>query len=491
MAGDPIRHVVLLMLENHSFDEMLGSVQLVYPTLDGVDINAATPRSNLDLANTPVFQVPTDAQQVPKDPNHETVNVLEQLVGPNQGFVRNYQRVVKHTSAADRQLIMGYYALGRLPALHGLAQEFTVCDHWFSSLPGPTWPNRFFALTGTSSGRVTMPEGLLHPHLGTIFAQTQDTLFDRLNQRQKRWRIYYYDFPSSLLLAHQRRLENLAHYERINRFFTDVREATTFPDFVFIEPKYFGRDQNDDHPPHNVFKAEKLIADVYNAIRSSEALWETTLLVIVFDEHGGFYDHVVPPPAIPPDDKHDEYTFDRLGVRVPALLVSPWVKAGVESTQFDHTSLLKYLTDKWQLGPLGARTAAANSIGTALTLNMPRTETLPFIRVPFTNLLAEHPELESDDTSIHHQALHTFADWLGQAEGEAATTVTEVLVAEASLWIRLKAGLGRWLRRIGRWLERDLQANRQKRVDATSLVARHRIEAARASESGARGGASS
>lgn len=477
-------------MENHSFDQMLGSLQLVYPQLDGVDIDAEPPRSNPDLTDAPVFQIPTDAQQVPKDPNHETRNVLRQLVGPNQGFVTNYQNEVKDTTPADRQLIMGYYALGWLPALHGLAQEFTVCDHWFSSLPGPTWPNRFFALTGTSSGRVKMPEGLLHPHLETIFAQTQDTVFDRLTERQKRWRIYYYDFPSSLLLAHQRRPQNLVHYERIDRFFTDVRDATTFPDFVFIEPKYFGLDQNDDHPPHNVFKAEKLIADVYNAIRSNAPLWHSTLLVVVFDEHGGFYDHVPPPPTVPPDDHHEEYTFDRLGVRVPALLVSPWVKAGVESTQFDHTSLLKYLTDKWQLGPLGARTAAANSIATALSLTSPRTDTLPFIRVPFTSLLAENPDLESDDASIHHEALHTFADWLGQAEGEAATTITEALVAEAGLWIRFKAALGRVLRAIGRWLERDLQGNREKRVDATSQIARRRIDEARASQSGAGGGAS-
>lgn len=486
--GDPIKHVVLLMMENHSFDQMLGCVQLVYPSLEGIDLTAPTPRSNPDLAGNPIYQIPTDAQQVPKDPNHDTVCVLEQLEGPNQGFVRNYQKVVKNTTPADQQLIMGYYALGRLPALHGLAQEFTVCDHWFSSLPGPTWPNRFFALSGTSSGRVTMPEGLAHPDLEALFAQTQDTLFDRLNEKEKSWCVYYYDFPSSLLLTHQRRPQNLARYERIDRFFSAVRDEATFPDFTFIEPKYFGLDQNDDHPPHNVFKAEKLIADVYSAIRSNDLLWESTLLVVVFDEHGGFYDHVSPPPAVPPDDNRQEWLFDRLGVRVPALLVSPWVKAGVETTVFDHTSLLKYLTDKWDLGPLGRRTAAANSIAVALDQSAPRQGTLPFIRVPYTNLIPESPDLESNDASKHQEALHTFATWLAQTEEVTLATAMESLATAAGIWVRFKAALGRLLRHLGRWLEGDLHRIQRERADQTGTVARHMIDKARTTRPEAQGG---
>ena len=93
--------------------------------------------------------------------------------------------------------------------------------------------------------------------------------------------------------------------------------------------------------------------------------------MIVYDEHGGFYDHVSPPGAIRPDDNQQEYTFDRLGVRVPAMLISPWVKAAVEHTQFDHTSVLKYLIEKWNLGPLGERTARANSIGIAIQKEQP------------------------------------------------------------------------------------------------------------------------
>jgi len=154
-----------------------------------------------------------------------------------------------------------------------------------------------------------------------------------------------------------------------------------FPQYVFIEPTYMGDHPNDNHPPHNFVNAEQLIAKVYNALRGNEALWESSLLVITYDEHGGYYDHVTPPAAVPPDDKHAEYTFDQYGVRVPTILISPWIDAGVDHTIFDHTSILKYLTDKYGLGPLGRRTAEANSFVTSLR-DTPRTDFPAPIIVP-------------------------------------------------------------------------------------------------------------
>jgi phospholipase C len=127
---------------------------------------------------------------------------------------------------------------------------------------------------------------------------------------------------------------------------------------TFIEPDYNGVTENDDHPPHDVMKAQKLLADVYNALRANPELWASTLLVLLYHEHGGFYDHVEPPAAVPPDNHHEEYTFDRLGIRVPALLVLPRVEQGFDATACDHTSLLKYLSEKWGLGPLAERSMA-------------------------------------------------------------------------------------------------------------------------------------
>jgi phospholipase C len=475
-AVDPIKHVVLLMLENHSFDQMIGSLQSEYPELDGVDIESPTARFNLDIAGSKVYQAPTIEQQLEQDPMHEHTNTMTQIADGNSGFVKDYQTNVRGSTVEGCQDIMGYYPPGYLPALHQLGQHFTVCDRWFSSLPGPTWPNRFFALTGTSAGCVLMPAGIAHPRLGEFTSQDQDTLFDRLNEAGKRWKTYFYDFPISLVLNHQRRFKNLAQYSLIKNFFTDVKDEVHFPDFAFIEPKYMGADQNDDHPPHNVFKAEKLIADVYNALRSNEQLWETTLLVVTYDEHGGFYDHVVPPATVAPDALRVDSTFafDQLGLRVPAILVSPWVEARVEHTMFDHTSLLRYLTDKWQLGPLGARTAQANSIAVALRANQ-RGDVLPFIRVPYTDLIPPKPELEQNDVSPHHRAIHAFALFLAIEEAAGVASLLSSLSRVASIWVRCRAWVGRVLMRLGKWLSADAQHQKQDVVRATSQLAKHQI----------------
>jgi phospholipase C len=471
IANDPIKHVVLLMMENHSFDQMLGCLQEVYPELDGVDINAPDPRYNLDIAGNKVFQVPTDEQQVRLDPKHENRFVLDQIDKGNSGFITDFEKNVSGSTAEDRQNVMGYYLLDRLPALHELGKNFTVCDRWFSSLPGPTWPNRFFALSGTSSGRVLMPEGPLHFRPQEAFVQDQYTIFDRLDESGRSWRIYYYDFPSSLLLNRQRRPEKLGGYKLINTFFPDARDEKSFPEFVFIEPKYFGADQNDDHPPHNIFKAQKLIADVYNAIRSNKELWESTLLVVVYDEHGGFYDHVEPPLAVPPDDHCEEWTFGRLGVRVPAILVSPWVGARVEKTVFDHTSLLKYMAEKWNLGPLGRRTEQANSIAVAINQRQPRDGTVPFIRVPYTQLMPDRPDLEKEDSSNHHEALHAFAAYLAETEDEATANLIKEFAKGANLWVKTKAAVGKLMMRMGSALTKGLEQQTKTRVTTTTRVA--------------------
>ena len=422
---DPIKHVVLLMMENRSFDHMLGALGSVFPGLDGVD--PAHPRVNLDDQGKAYPQAQTTTRQLQFDPKHEHPDVVVQLSNQNGGFIRDFIKNYPASTEADRQEIMGYFPIDFLPAIHSLARDFTVCDRWFSSVPGPTWPNRFFGLSGTSNGRILMPQGFNAPDLSKYFQQTQETLFDRLNEAGKSWKTYYYDFPASWLLLRQLLPQNIVHYHGIDEFFEDTRDERTFPDFVFIEPKYFGADENDDHPPHNIIKGEKLIADVYNALRSSPDLWSSTLLVLYFDEHGGMYDHVIPPSAVAPDDQQSEYSFDQLGVRVPALLISPWVSRAVEHSQFDHTSLLKYLTDKWNLGPLGRRTAAASSIATAIRETSQRTDTIPFIRVSYTQLIPEHPEWEQQDhDSLHHQGMQAFAQHLGDLmDGIGAKTLQQ------------------------------------------------------------------
>jgi Phosphoesterase family len=265
------------------------------------------------------------------------------------------------------------------------------------------------------------------PHDGTHdadlaghFQQDQDTIFDRLNEKGIHWKVYFHDLPQSWVLRHQRLPENAARYFYIDELFDDARgREEDFPEFCFIEPDYTGIAGNDDHPPHDIMKAQKLIADVYNALRANRNLWESTLLVVVYDEHGGFYDHVVPPMEVPPDEYCAEYSFNQLGIRVPAILVSPWVEARVESIQFDHTSLLRYLTDKWQLRPLPSkRVEKANSIGVAIR-NQIRKDDLFWIELSADQLTPPKLEREEDaieHTSTHDSALKRLRDYLWNQE---------------------------------------------------------------------------
>lgn len=414
-AHDPIKHVVLLMFENHSFDQMLGALREISPEVEGID--PKKPGLNRDDTGKEFQQVPTTERQMLLDPHHEVNHVRDQMADHNGGFVLDFARVNPRSTADERQFIMGYYPVDFLPALHRLAREFTICDHWFSSVPGPTWPNRFFALTGTSNGRVNMPEDGEHTvdFLGW-FQQDQATIFDRLTEQGISWKVYFHDIPQTVCLTHQRWPENAARYSPISDFFKDARGLEyDFPAFCLIEPDFNGFGENDDHPPHDVMKAQKLLADVYNAVRSHENLWNSTLLVVFYDEHGGFYDHVEPPAAVPPDGHHEEYDFKRLGIRVPALLVSPWVDRKADHTQFDHTSLLKYLIAKWNLGPLGKRTADAKSIGPLICMESVRTGTPDWIELTADQLRPPDPDKEEDAAAFisgHHKALALIAHYL-------------------------------------------------------------------------------
>jgi len=472
-AVDPIKHVIVLMMENKSYDQMLGSIKKIKPDTEGVDENL---NFNLDYKGNKIYQRITTEKQMNLDPIHEVPDVLKQIFNNNSGFIQDFVSNYPNSSAEDRQNVMGYYPLGFLPALHALATEYTVCDHWFASVPGPTWTNRFFAMSGTSSGRVKMPEDMKHPELNEIFYQTQKSIFDRLNEKNISWRSYVGDFPISLVLTHNREPDNLINYRSMNDFYKDAKgPAEHFPEFSFIEPRYLGENQNDDHPPHNTMKAEKLIADTYNAIRSNEALWKQSLLIVVYDEHGGFYDHVNPPAAVPPDDyKEEGYNFTQLGVRVPAILISPWVKKSVEKTVFDHTSVLKYLSDKWDLGPLGNRTKNANSIATALDFNDgPRNNCLSSIKIHDSDLISDKPYLEKHNENGNHKAIHSFAGFLNKknpAQIPPPAEVSSVVVFEDKVGAILeKYGAVR----LGMWFRSNADTYRKERIVHTLKVIDH------------------
>jgi phospholipase C len=405
MAQDFIKHVVVLMLENHSFDQMLGSLNVVYPDLDGVD--PAKLRSNPDFPNAAklIFQSETHLTSIPLDPAHEFDNVNHQIANDCGGFVRDYAQAHPECTDAEKGQVMAYYPLDFLPVLHELARNFLVCDKWFSSMPGPTWPNRFFIHSGTCKGHVKMPVGIFDPNW---HCYDQPTVYDRLNERSIKWNIYHDGEAQSLVMVHQ--LQYAVHYRDMDDFYEDAkRDAEAFPQYSFIEPCYSGKSQNDQHPPTDLMKGELLVAKIYNALRMNEPLWNETLLVLLYDEHGGFYDHVVPPITIAPDNCTKEFNFESLGVRVPAILISPWVDPGVLHTEFDHTSLLKYVSDKWKLGSLGARTAQAQSFSPELLKRaVARTDTPP----PFSDALLSPTELPNKRVNENQKSLVSFSQML-------------------------------------------------------------------------------
>lgn len=374
-----IRHVVVLMLENRSFDHMLGfTLGPGYPVdgLTGSESNPVSPTNPATVSVSPdaPFEMVTDGGHSLSDTN---IQLFLNPAGPppaggqpNQGFVFNYGQQ-KGMAPAGAGEIMRCFNPASLPTLSTLAAEFAVCDRWFSSMPGPTWPNRFFVHSATSKGEIS-----------NNWRANYDmrTIFENLTEAGLTWGIFSHDVPQAQLLWRLLAVEFEDNWQSIGGFKRLAREGR-LPSYSFIEPKYTGLfgEANDQHPPHDVRPGEKLIASVYEAVRTSPQ-WNDTLLVVTYDEHGGLYDHVEPPSsgpaATPPDDKTAKFGFNRLGVRVPTVLVSPWIPRGtIVSTTFDHASVPATLKAIFGLPEfLTARDANAATFHGVPSLLAPRTD---------------------------------------------------------------------------------------------------------------------
>jgi phospholipase C len=299
-------------------------------------------------------------------------------VPSNSGFVVNFKAAVASDLAKSYQdtipgtqpsQIMGMYTPSLLPILSGLAQGYAVCDRWFASAPTMTMPNRAFASAGTSQGHLD----------DTVKTFTCPSIFGRLSDKNIDWAIYGYnrdpmtrlDFPDTTQAAET----HFGHF----RDFQQRAAAGTLPAYTLLEPSW-DASGNSQHPNYDVASGEQLIHDVYVALRNGKA-WNSTLLVVTYDEHGGNYDHVAPPAnAAPPNDGtvgENGFDFTRFGLRVPAVLVSPLIPAGTVfrgKGPIDHTSVLKTISSRWGTVPLTGRDRAAASLGDVLTLAKPRTD---------------------------------------------------------------------------------------------------------------------
>jgi phospholipase C len=376
----PIKHIFVLMMENRSFDHLLG-----YSGIAGVS------------PPDPKWQTTPNADDPPaQDPPHEYGDVQRQIGGSPamSGFS------AQPYWPTSRQGFAG----ARLSVLGTLAARYFLFDNWFSSMPGPTWPNRFFVHAATSGGLDNSPSGVESIVTATIdslsFSFQNGTVFDRLSDAGRKWRVYHDDlFPQVLAIR------GMIDPFRLNTeqfswlrlagadFFTRDLNDNYDVDYTFIEPNHAivtgGVGGNSEHPKGSVAAGEAFIKYVYEAVRNSP-VWPESLLIITFDEHGGFFDRVAPPGAIAPGDdnrNHDRAeepqncAFNVFGVRVPAIVISPWLAAGGLGTRtyvakkFDHSAIIRTIFDVFNLdGSLTHRDASMTSFAGLCSLAAMRTD---------------------------------------------------------------------------------------------------------------------
>jgi phospholipase C len=429
-ALNKIKHIVVLMLENRSFDNLLG---WLYDPLNDPPFNRQPPGNfegvwgkNLSNPTVDGIAVPVgkgiDPTAPNPDPGEPFEDVYAQVYGQKavlplgqvppapptaanmQGFVYNYTLKCPGSKVSPNT-IMNCFTPKTVPVLSSLAYHYGVCDHWFSSVPTQTLCNRSFVHAGTSSGYVDNGGGD-----GILLVNDTPTIFNLLNDAGRAWKIYCASWiVTSLALLTQRRLWDDAfsnHFSYLHEFCEAAGKPGGLPAYSFIEPTYmdslFWGAENDMHPeaedyefygPSNVEQGEKLLYTVYNAVRNGPD-WESTMLIVLFDEHGGCYDHVSPPTAadcgfaispdgmvIPPTHVGGSgFKFDRLGVRVPAVVVSPFTAPGtIANKVYDHTSILSTLVNCFGLpqGLLGKRQEKAPDVSEALNLEDARQDVPP------------------------------------------------------------------------------------------------------------------
>jgi phospholipase C len=361
-----IEHIVVVMLENHSFDNILGML----PGVDGWTLDAfGNPTATNPYGNGTIqhaFRMPTTCQ-LPHQPSQEwRASWTAYNDGNMNGFVS--APISPSISGIVGGVAMGYWTSEDLPFIYSLADTFAVADRWFGSCLGQTDPNRRYLVAGTSSGMTDDISLSTSVSPGTLvqdalLATPTPTIFDILTAFDIPWVDYTESFP----LGESAQLDTTGDavvgtlYEKpVADFYTDAA-AGTLPSFCIVEPNYGTQSQEN---PQNMSLGEAFLAKVVHAIGASPT-WERTVLIFTYDEHGGYYDHVPPPPALKPDliepiVQPGESTYEgfgRFGVRVPGVLVSAYAKKGnyVSSKVYDHTSILALVERKWNLPALTFR----------------------------------------------------------------------------------------------------------------------------------------
>ena len=351
-----IKRIVVVMMENRSFDNLLGYLSL--PPISRNDVEGLGRVPDWKQRYASVYQghpyqpfLLTDPYHpIEADPPHERDPIALQMgqaesgVFPMNGFVANYANADDATppTAGSNPPVMGYFSAEQVPVSHFFAEQFTICDHWFSALPAGTQPNRLMAMSGYTQidvNQVPLPD--------------QELVYDWLTRRGIRWRVYHEELPFYAMMPRWAPVVvGGDQFRPFGRLFEDTENETPdeFPQVVFTEPAYTDAPHiglsSDDHAPSAIKGGQEFLLEVYRAITNDPELWSGTVMIVTYDEHGGFFDHVSPPPVRtdPPQGAKFNKPFETLGVRVPAFIISPFVKPGsAYHGLLDHTSILRLI----------------------------------------------------------------------------------------------------------------------------------------------------
>ncbi|KAL4585892.1 hypothetical protein LXL04_010519 [Taraxacum kok-saghyz] len=393
----PIKTIVILVQENHSFDQMLGWMKSLNPEIDGVTGEESNPISTTDPDSTRIHYS-NDSGFIQPDPGHSYQEVYEQIFGvpwteessssssgispTMEGFAQQAERKEVGLS----KIVMSGFKPDDIPVYRDLVMEFAVCDRWFSSVPGETQPNRLYVHSATSNGAISNDTTRL------IEGFPQKTIFESVEESGFSFGIYYQYPPSTLFYRNLRQVKYIDNFHQFDLSFKKDCEDGKLPNYVVIEQRYFDLQVlpgNDDHPSHDVSEGQKFIKQVYESLRSSPQ-WNEILFLITYDEHGGFYDHVpTPVSGVPSPDgiaspAPYNFQFDRLGVRVPTILISPWIERGsvlhgpsgpFPTSQFEHSSISATVKKLFNLKDfLTKRDEWAGTFEGILTRDNPRTD---------------------------------------------------------------------------------------------------------------------
>jgi phospholipase C len=372
----PIDTIVVLCMENRSFDHYLGALRFLEGRMDidGLDGSESNPQPG--GGSVGVFNL-MDYTVV--DPPHGWDDCHAQFNGgANDGFV------IAHAGPNQHE-VMGYHVRNQIPITYALADAYGICHRWFCSVMGPTWPNRFYLHGATSEGTQGNTPVL---SFTSIFDLLEDAGLTHVN--------YYSDVPwcSGAYLK-------VSGISAIENFF-GAANAGTLPNFSIIDPGFFGSGANDDHPDHDIQLGQALISSIYAALAGSPQ-WGSCLFVITYDEHGGFYDHV--PPPLTTDERPE---FEQLGFRVPSLVIGPHVKKGCAiSTQLEHVSIIKTAATKWNLPHLNQRVTDTNDLSSCISPLYLRDPQAP---IPLPMLSISMDALKRRPARIYHEEMWDAAD---------------------------------------------------------------------------------